>query len=313
MYLGGHRPSAAARAGLLQLEDQRWRCGLTPHSSPSAHRTARPSDAHAPGASRSTSSYHHLMTAPTLNPGRRSALKRRSLLLAYATAAYNLLEGVVAIAAGAAASSTALIGFGLDSFVEVSSALVVIWQFHSRIPQTRERLALRLIAISFFALAAWISVDAALSLFGTGDVEPSPVGIGLAVASLIAMPVLVWAKRCTGRELGSATVLADSTQTLLCTYLSAVLLAGLLFNATLGWSWADPIAALVIAAVAVKEGMQAWRGEKCVDCVAAPVGADSAGRGCGPGCTDTCCASGRDGRPEPSPGQTQASGRQALA
>ena len=149
---------------------------------------------------------------------------------------------------------------------------------------------MRLIAISFFALATWISVAAALSLFGTEEAGPAPVGMGWPVASLIALPVLVWAKRRTGRELGSATVLADSTQTLLCTYLSAVLLAGLLFNATLGWSWADPIAALVIAAVAVKEGIQAWRGEKCVDCAAAAVGADSAGCGCGPGCTDACCA-----------------------
>ncbi len=206
------------------------------------------------------------MTAPALEAGRRTALNRRSLLLAYATAGYNLLEGVVAIAAGSAASSTALIGFGLDSFVEVCSALVVIWQFHARVPASRERLALRLIGISFFTLAAWVSVDAAQSLLGAGDAKPSPVGIGLAVASLIVMPVLVWAKRRTGRELGSATVLADSTQTLLCTYLSAVLLAGLLLNATLGWSWADPIAALVIAAVAVKEGVQAWRGEKCADC-----------------------------------------------
>ena len=197
---------------------------------------------------------------------RRATLNRRSLLLAYATAGLNLLEGVVAVASGVAASSTALLSFGLDSFVEVSSALVVIWQFRSRVPEARERLALRGIAMSFFALAAWITVDATRTLLGTNDVEPSPVGIGIAVASLVVMPLLVWAKRRTGRELGSATVVADSMQTMLCTYLSAILLAGLLLNAMFGWSWADPVAALVIAAVAVREGFQAWRGELCDDC-----------------------------------------------
>jgi len=208
------------------------------------------------------------VTISLLTPARRAALSRRSLWLAYATAAYNLLEGLVAIAAGSAASSSALIGFGLDSFVEVSSAAVIIWQFRSRVPEARERLALRFIAVSFFALAAWVVVDSARSLLAGGAADPSPVGIGLAVSSLIVMPLLVRAKRRTGRELGSATVLADSTQTLLCTYLSAVLLAGLVLNAWLGWSWADPIAALVIAAVAVKEGIEAWRGDHCADCCA---------------------------------------------
>jgi hypothetical protein len=177
--------------------------------------------------------------APITTP-RRAALNRRARRLAYATAGYNLGEGIVAVAAGAAASSTALIGFGLDSFVEVSCALVVIWQFRARLPETRERLALRLIGLSFFALAGWVGFESVRSLLGDAQAEPSPVGIGLATASLIVMPVLVWAKRRTGRQLGSATVIADSMQTLLCTYLSAILLAGLLLNATLGWSWADP-------------------------------------------------------------------------
>jgi divalent metal cation (Fe/Co/Zn/Cd) transporter len=222
-------------------------------------------------------------------PGlRRSLLNRRSLYLAYATAAYNLLEGVVAVAAGAAASSTALIGFGLDSFVEVASALVVIWQFRSQRPEARERTALRLIAVSFFALAAWVSVQAVRSLFGQGQAEPSAVGIGVAAVSVIVMPLLVWAKRRTGRELGSATVLADSTQTLLCTYLSAILLVGLALNALLGWPWADSLAALVIAGVAVREGISAWRGEQCADCTI-PTDCASKGDSCGPGCTSTCC------------------------
>jgi divalent metal cation (Fe/Co/Zn/Cd) transporter len=206
------------------------------------------------------------MSRPVPSATRRAQLNRRSLRLAYATAGYNLLEGFVAIAAGAAASSTALIGFGLDSFIEVSSALVVIWQFRSRVPEDRERLALRLIALSFFALAAWITLDAARSLLGHTEAQPSPVGIGLAAASVVVMPLLARAKRRTGRELGSATVVADSTQTLLCTYLSAILLAGLGLNAVLGWSWADPVAALVIAVVALREGVQAWRGEQCDDC-----------------------------------------------
>jgi divalent metal cation (Fe/Co/Zn/Cd) transporter len=223
---------------------------------------------------------------------RRAELNRRSLHLAYATAGYNLLEGVVAVAAGAAASSTALIGFGLDSFIEVSSALVVIWQFRSQVPEARERVALPLIAVSFFALAAWISVDAVRSLLGQGEAEPSLAGIGIAAVSVVVMPLLVWAKRRTGRELGSATVVADSTQTLLCTYLSAILLVGLALNALLGWAWADPIAGLVIAAVAVREGFEAWNGEQCDDCAiptAAHSDAEAAGCGCAPGCTGACC------------------------
>ncbi|NYF56286.1 cation diffusion facilitator family transporter [Micromonospora purpureochromogenes] len=226
------------------------------------------------------------MSASLLTPERRAVLSRRSLWLAYATAGYNLLEGLVALAAGAAASSTALIGFGLDSFVEVSSAAVLIWQFRSRVPEDRERLALRLIGASFFALAAWVTFDAVRSLLAGGDAHASPVGIGLAVASLLVMPLLVAAKRRTGRELGSATVIADSTQTMLCTYLSAVLLVGLVLNAAWGWSWADPIAALVIAGVAVKEGIEAWRGEHCDDC--APLPAIDATRQ-SPGCADGCC------------------------
>jgi divalent metal cation (Fe/Co/Zn/Cd) transporter len=229
------------------------------------------------------------VTVSLLSPARRAALSRRSLWLAYATAGYNLLEGLVAIAAGAAASSSALIGFGLDSFVEVSSAGVIIWQFRSRVPESKERLALRFIAVSFFALAAWVTVDSVRSLLAGGDADASPVGIGLAIASLVVMPLLVRAKRRTGRELGSATVMADSTQTLLCTYLSAVLLVGLVLNAALGWSWADPVAALVIAGVAVKEGVAAWRGDACDDC--APIAADrpaTRGCACGPDCADGC-------------------------
>jgi len=184
-------------------------------------------------------------------------------LLVAATITYNVVEAVVAISAGLGASSTALVGFGLDSGIEVASAAAVAWQFSGRDPEARERAALRVIAVSFFALAAYVAVAAVRALAGADAAEHSPVGIGLAAASLLVMPVLSLAQRRAGRELGSASAVADAQQTLLCTYLSGVLLAGLVVNALLGWSWADPLVALVIAAVAVREGRLAWRGEHC--------------------------------------------------
>ena len=201
-----------------------------------------------------------------LAPSRRTALVRRAQLLAGASVAYNVAEAVVAIWAGRAAGSTALVGFGLDSTVEVMSGLVILWQFRHPMPESRERRALRLMAISFFALAGYVTVESLRALVGGHEPDPSAVGIALASASLVVMPFLSWAQRRTGRELGSGAVVADSTQTLLCTYLSAVLLAGLVLNATLGWSWADPLAGLVIAAVALREGLEAWRGQD--DCCA---------------------------------------------
>lgn len=222
---------------------------------------------------------------------RRRQLGRRAQLLAGTSVAYNVLEAVIAVAAGAAASSIALIGFGLDSLVEVGSGLVILWQFRHPLPESREKQALRLIAVSFFALAAYVSVESARSLLGSGEPDTSSVGIGLAVTSLLVMPFLSWAQRRTGRELSSGSVVADSKQTLLCTYLSGVLLAGLLLNVTLGWGWADPVAGLVIAAVAVREGIEAWRGDNC-GCGAMP-GAASAAPSAdgGAGCADDgCCA-----------------------
>ncbi len=209
-----------------------------------------------------------------VDAGRRGLLGRRARLLAGASVVYNVVEAVVAVSAGLVAGSVALVGFGLDAVVEVSSGLIVLWQFAHHLPESRERLALRLMAISFFALAAYVSVGSVLALVGGAEPDHSPVGIGLAAASLVVMPFLSWAQRRTGRELGSNAVVADSTQTLLCTYLSAVLLGGLLLNSLLGWSWADPVAGLVIAAVAAREGVQAWRGEGC----------------CGPVGTSTCAA-----------------------
>ncbi|URN12228.1 cation transporter [Streptomyces radiopugnans] len=234
------------------------------------------------------------MTALSLEPSpRRDALARRIRLLVAVTIAYNVVEAIVAITAGTLASSAALIGFGLDSAVEVSSAAAVAWQFSARdhqVREAREKRTLRIIAVSFFALAAYVTVDAVRALTGAGEAEPSVPGVVLAALSLAIMPFLSLAQRRAGRELGSASAVADSKQTLLCTYLSAVLLVGLLLNATLGWSWADPVAALVIVAVAVKEGREAWRGENCcapslpIAAAPGPADADGCGCGCGPNC-----------------------------
>ncbi|MER5211704.1 cation transporter [Streptomyces sp. NPDC002838] len=235
------------------------------------------------------------MTTISLGPTltRRTQLARRIRLLVAVTITYNVIEAVVALTAGTLASSTALIGFGLDSVIEVSSAAAVAWQFSAAdhaLRQAREKTALRIIALSFFALAAYVTVDSVRALAGTSEAAHSTPGIVLAALSLAVMPFLSAAQRRAGRELGSASAVADSKQTLLCTYLSAVLLVGLLANSLFGWSWADPVAALVIAAVAVKEGREAWRGDNCC---AVPIGriAEAEGQddgcGCAPGCA--CC------------------------
>ncbi|MCX8456666.1 cation diffusion facilitator family transporter [Paenarthrobacter ureafaciens] len=202
-----------------------------------------------------------LVDAPSSD--RRAVLRRRIRLLAAATITYNVIEAVVALWAGGVADSSALIGFGLDSVIEVTSALALSWQFSAKDPERREHLTLRIIAISFFALAAFVAVDAVRSLTGAGEAQHSTPGIVIAALSLAIMPVLSWAQRRAGRELGSRTAVADSKQTLLCTYLSAVLLVGLVLNSTLGWWWADAVAALIIAGIAVREGINAWKGEAC--------------------------------------------------
>jgi divalent metal cation (Fe/Co/Zn/Cd) transporter len=231
------------------------------------------------------------------SPARRAVLTKRVQLLVAATIAYNVIEAVVAITAGTIASSTALIGFGLDSIIEVSSAAAVAWQFAGHDPEAREKKALRIIAISFFALAAYVTVESVRALVGGADAEHSSIGLVLAAVSLAVMPGLSYAQRRAGRELGSRTAVADSKQTLLCTYLSAVLLVGLAVNSLFGWSWADPIAALVIAAVAVKEGREAWNGDSCCAVplnaplakpeAAADPTAEADACGCQPGCS--CC------------------------
>ncbi len=215
------------------------------------------------------------MAVSLLASGRRAVLARRIRILVAATITYNVIEAVVALTEGARSSSAALMGFGLDSVIEVSSAALVAWQFAARDPQSRERTTLRLIAFSFFALAVYVATDAALTLLGVGG-EPrhSPIGIGLAALSLLVMPALSLTQRRTGRELGSLSAVADSKQTLLCSYLSAALLVGLVFNSLFGWSWADPVAAIGIAALAAYEGVQAWRGDTC----------------CAPVSQQTCCS-----------------------
>jgi divalent metal cation (Fe/Co/Zn/Cd) transporter len=199
--------------------------------------------------------------SPAITTERRSTLHRRVRWIVGFTITYNVLEGVIAVTAGAAASSAALIGFGLDSFIEVLSAVAVAWQFTRKDPERWEKPTVRAIGIAFFALAAYVSIDAVLALVGAEPVEHSPLGIGIAVASLIVMPALAWLQFRTGRELGSKSVQADARQLLLCVYLSGTVLIGLLLNSLFGWWWADSIAALVVAFLAVREGIEAWRGD----------------------------------------------------
>ncbi|WP_036337436.1 MULTISPECIES: cation diffusion facilitator family transporter [Modestobacter] len=225
----------------------------------------------------------------------RARLGRRARLLAGVSVSYNAVEAVVAITAGLVAGSVALVGFGADSIIEVSSGLIVLWQFSHRLPETRERAAQRAMAVAFAALAVVVGVESVRALAAGAEPEASPVGIALTVASLIVMPFLSWAQRRTGRALGSDAVVADGTQTALCAWLSAAVAIGLILNAALGWSWADPVAGLVIAAVAAREAVQAWRGEGC--CAPSRPGADGHDAGsaggsgcCGDGCSDACCA-----------------------
>jgi divalent metal cation (Fe/Co/Zn/Cd) transporter len=168
------------------------------------------------------------------------------------TITYNVLEAVIAIWAGVLASSAALIGFGLDSVVEVLSAVAVAWQFTRKDPERWEKATVRAIGLAFFALAGYVTIDAILSLVSRDAPEHSPLGLGITALSLLVMPALAWYETRTGRELGSKSVLADAKQLLLCVYLSGAVFIGLILNSLLGWWWADSVAALVVAALAVK-------------------------------------------------------------
>ena len=206
------------------------------------------------------------MTA-TATAARRDTLHRRIRLIVGITIGYNLIEAVIAIAAGSVASSAALIGFGLDSTIEVLSAAAVAWQFTRRDPERWEKPTLRVIAVAFFALALYVTATSVAALVTTERPEHSTIGIVLTAVSVAVMPFLSLAERRAGKELGSATAVADSKQTLICTYLSAAVLIGLIANSLLGWWWADAVAGLVIAAFAVREGIEAWKGDACATSV----------------------------------------------
>ena len=199
----------------------------------------------------------------------RPSLIRRGKLLEYATVGYNSLEGIIAIAAGLMAGSIALVGFGFDSVIEVISGLTLLWRLYADVnEEKRERIeqrALRIVGASFLLLGAYVLVDAGKALIRREAPDESMVGIVLAAVSLVVMPLLVRAKRRVAKAIGSRALDADATQTALCTYLSAILLGGLVLNATVGWWWADPVAALVRVPIIVRAGLEGIRGERCED------------------------------------------------
>lgn len=198
----------------------------------------------------------------------RAAQVKRGRVLEYLTIGWNSLEGLIAITSGLLAGSIALVSFGFDSLIEVSSGAALLWRLHLDSPERRERaeqVALKLVGISFLLLAAYVIYDSAKSLINREPPETSYVGIGIAALSLIVMPFLARAKRRVAASIKSRAMHADSRQTDLCAYLSAILLGGLLLNALLGWWWADPVAALVMVPIIAKEGIEALRGETCCD------------------------------------------------
>jgi len=206
-----------------------------------------------------------LTTVPS--PQERAALERRAKLLAWGGNAWHVVEFAIAVGAGVAAGSVALIGFGIDSVIEALAGGVIVWLFSGGrgASHTAERRAQQLIAASYAILVAYIAVEATRDLLGSHHPEVSWVGIGLAALTAPTMPLLARAKRNVGRKLNSSATVSEAGQNMICAYLSIALLVGLLANALLGWWWADPIAALAIAAIAAKEGTDAWRGESC-DC-----------------------------------------------
>lgn len=214
------------------------------------------------------------MSVTTAPAARRALLQSRIRWIVGVTIGYNLIEAVIAISAGAASSSAALIGFGLDSVIEVLSAAAVAWQFTRKDPERWEKPTLRVIAVAFFALAAYVTMSSLLSLAGTTEIQHSPVGIAVTALSVIVMPGLSFIERRTGKELGSATAIADSKQMLICTYLSAAVLIGLLLNTLFGWGWVDAVAGLVIAVFAIREGIEAWKGDACATSVGMLLEAD---------------------------------------
>ena len=204
-----------------------------------------------------------------LGKNNRARQVKRGQRLEYFTIAYNSLEGVIAIVAGLVAGSIALVGFGFDSIIEVTSGVALLWRLHSDADESRrermEAITLRIVGFCFLLLAVYVTYDSVKSLIRREAPGESIPGIVLAIASLIVMPLLVRAKRKVARSISSNALMADAKQTELCTYLSAILLAGLLLNALVGWWWADPVAAIVMVPIIVKEGIEGLRGETCCD------------------------------------------------
>jgi divalent metal cation (Fe/Co/Zn/Cd) transporter len=202
-----------------------------------------------------------LQTTPSLSSDLR--VGRR---LEYFTLAWNLGEAAVAIASGIVASSIALLGFGFDSVIECLSGATLLWRLHGRHGEAREKRAIRLVGGSFLLLAAYVAFDTGKALLAREAPRESKIGIGVAVASLIVMPLLARAKRRVAARLHSRALRSDSRQTDLCAYLSAILLGGLILNALLGWWWADPVAALLMVPIIAREGLVGLRGDTCEDC-----------------------------------------------
>ena len=209
------------------------------------------------------------MDTPSTVSGERAALARRGRRLAYFTIAWNSLEGLVAIGAGAVAGSISLVGFGVDSFIEVTSGAAVLWRMSGDHDgarrERREAITLRIVGACFVALSAYVAYDAVMDLVSASTPKPSGVGMALAAVSLVVMPVLSHAKRQVARALASGAMRADARQTDFCMYLSAILLVGLALNLMAGWWWADPIAALAMTPLILKEGVAALRGDTCCD------------------------------------------------
>lgn len=204
---------------------------------------------------------------PALSPGERAALERRARLLAWTGNAWHLVEFAIAVGAGVAAGSVALIGFGVDSAIEALAGGVIVWLFSAGrgASAIAERRAQQLVAGSYAILVAYIAVEAVRDLAGGHHPQTSWVGVGLAAFTALTMPLLAAVKRRVGRQLGSSAAVSEAAQNQICAYLSIALLVGLLANALVGWWWADPLAALAIAAIAAKEGVDSWRGDSC-DC-----------------------------------------------
>lgn len=222
---------------------------------------------------------------PVIQPGggTRSRLVRRAKLLSWLSLAWMTIEGAVGVTAGLIAGSVALTGFGLDSVIEGAASVIVIWRFTGarESSQVSERRAQKLVGVSFFLLAPYIALDAILTLANKSHPATSWVGVALAVGSIVLMPLLGRTKARLGAQLESSATAAEGAQNMLCAYMAAGVLLGLLANTVRGWWWLDPVIGLAIAVLAVREGREAWGGEVCSDC--APVGFRSAtvnARGC---------------------------------